>query len=206
MGTNPFVPNGLSLGGARQRAGGAPSYQHSTGFILSGYSSPIGLGDLISLDATNANGCLILTGHGDSVATGVFGAVYPYYDQTLQGTAHGLNGSYVTSANPVSGQNIPCWYIDDPFVTFIAQVSGGPFLQSWVGKNINFLSGTNGAPNISGQSTLALDGGSVATTATLPFQILGVVGVSGGPQDPANTNPWIEVRLNTSTLLNTTGR
>jgi hypothetical protein len=206
MGTNVFAPNGLTVGGTRQRAGGAASYQHTPGFILSGYSSKIGRGDLISFDSGNANGTIILTAHSDTVATGVFGAVYPYYDQTLQATAHGLNGSYPATANPVSGQNVPCWFIDDPFVTFIAQVSGGPFAQAWVGKNINFLTGTNGAPDISGQSTLALDGGSVATTNTLPFQIVGVVGVSGGPQDPANTNPWIEVRLNTATLLNTTGR
>ncbi len=30
-------------------------------------------------------------------------------------------------------------------------------MVSWNGQNINFLVGTNGAPNITGQSTLALD-------------------------------------------------
>ena len=25
---------------------------------------------------------------------------------------------------------------------------------------------------------------------------MGVVGITGGPQDPANTNPWIEVVMN----------
>lgn len=202
MGTNPLVPNGLTPGGARQRAGGAASYQHASGFIASGYGSPIGRGDLVVL---NSSGVLVLQAHGGTAATGVFGAVYPYYDTTLQATAHGLNGSYVTSAAPVAGSNIPCWMIDDPFVTFIAQVSGGPFSQSWVGQNINWLAGTNGAPNISGTSTLALDGTSVATTNTLPFQILGPVGVSGTSTDPANTNPWIEVRLNTASMLSATG-
>jgi hypothetical protein len=50
-----------------------------------------------------------------------------------------------------------------------------------------------------------VDATTINTTATLPFRILGVAGVSGGPQDPANTNPVIEVRLNTSEQLNATG-
>ena len=117
---------------------------------------------------------------------------------------HGLIGAYQNTANPSA--DIQASLVDDPFVTFIAQVSGGPWVQNWAGQNINFLAGTNGVPNVTGQSTLALDAATIATTNTLPFQILGVVGTAGGPQDPTFTNPWIEVRLNTAALLNSTGR
>jgi hypothetical protein len=67
------------------------------------------------------------------------------------------------------------------------------------------LTGTNGAPNIAGVSTLALDFSTLATTATLPFRVVGNYGVTGGPQDPGNNNPWIEVRINTSEVLSATG-
>ena len=65
--------------------------------------------------------------------------------------------------------------------------------------------GTNGAPNASGISSLYLDGTTIAETATLPFRIMGVTGISGGPQDPANTNPTILVCMNTSENLNSQG-
>ena len=202
MGTNQFAPNGLSV--ADSRAGGAATYQNNLCTIKSGYGSSIGRGDLVN-QGTGANaGYAVLQALADIQVFGVFGAVYPYYDTVQQGTAHGLIGSYNSGASPSA--DISAWLIDDPLVEFIAQVSGGPWQQSWRGQNINFLTGTNGAPNATGQSTLALDASTIATTNTLPLQILRVVGVTGGPQDPANTNPWIAVRLNTAALLQSTGR
>jgi hypothetical protein len=202
MATNPFVPNGLSV--ARSRAGGAATYQNNQCLIKAAYGSNIGRGDLIYKGTGALTGYAVLSALADTGAWGVFGAVYPYYDNTAQQTMHGLNGSYTSNANPST--DIQAWLIDDPFVTFVAQVQGGPWLVTWAGQNINFLAGTNGVPNITGQSTLALDATTIATTNTLPFQIIGTVGVTGGNQDPANINPWIEVRLNTASLLNPTGR
>lgn len=204
MGTNPYAPNGLSVSGARSQAGGAGTYQNNLCMIKSGYASAIGRGDLVNKGTGASAGYAVISLLADTTVFGVFTTVYPYYDKTAMMTMHGLNGSYAANANPSA--DIQASLVEDPFVTFMAQVSGGPWAASWSGRNINFLAGTNGVPDITGQSTLALDGASIADTPTLPFRIVGVLGVTGGPMDPANTNPWIEVRLNTSSLLNPTGR
>lgn len=204
MATNSYVPNGLTVGGARQRAGGSASYQNSIFKIKAGYSgSNIGRGDLVKRGTGAQQGYIVPALTTDTNIVGVFDTVLLYYDKTAQQTMHGLNGSYQTNANPSA--DILCTVIDDPFVTFVAQVNGGPYLQAWEGQNINFLTGTNGVPDITGQSVLALDGASVGTANTLPFQILSVTGVTGGPRDPANTNPWIEVRMNLASMLQQTG-
>jgi hypothetical protein len=84
-------------------------------------------------------------------------------------------------------------------------VNGGVYDTSWRGKNIGFVDASNGAPNFAGQSTLVLDYASLNTTNTLPFRVLGVAGLPGGPQNPANTYPWIIVKMNTAEVLNPTG-
>ena len=201
MGTNLFAPNGLSI--ARSRVGGAATYQNNVRTIKQGYGSSIGRGDLVKMGTGGSAGYIVLSTLTDTNSVGAFISVLPYYDLTQQGTAYGLVGAYQATSNPSA--DVQCEVVEDPFVTFMAQVSGGPFAQSWVGQNINFLTGTNGAPNIAGVSTLALDASTIATTATLPFQIVGVLGTIGGPQDPTNINPWIEVRLNTSQILSSTG-
>lgn len=201
MATNPFAPNGLSF--VRNRISGANTYQQNQRSIKVGYGTTIGMGDLVKVGTGTYQGYIVLAVLGDTGVLGAFGGVLPYYDSTLQATSHGLNGSYQSTANPAA--DIPCLIAMDPFCTFKAQVSGGTFATSWVGQNINFLTATNGAPNAAGRSILALDYATLGTSNTLPFRIEGVLGVSGGPQDPANVNPWIEVSLNTSTTLQTTG-
>lgn len=204
MGTNPFVPNGLTLSGARTRMGGAATYQNNSCVIKAGYGSAISRGDLVNAGTGALAGYAVLSLLADTQSWGVFTTVYPYFDSTAQQTMHGLIGSYPANANPST--DIQASLVDDPGVTFVAQVSGGPWQQLWNNQNINFLAGTNGVPNITGQSTLALDASTIGTTNTLPFRIVGPIGTVGGPQDPTNSNPWIEVRLNTSIQLSQTGR
>lgn len=206
MATNLLQPTGLQLN--RNALGLAPNYQGKSYLIKKGYATNLGKGDPVKWGTGGNQGYIVLATTADTNIIGIFNAVLPYYDTVQQGTAHGLNGSYQGSSSP-SG-DVQCLVYDDPFGTFTAQVSGGPFVQTWQGQNINFVApvGTAsgpGNPNISGISTTALDGASVAITSTLPFQIIGTVGVSGGPQDPANTNPWLEVRMNTAQMLATTG-
>lgn len=205
MATNTLAPNGLTVGGARQALGAAANYAHTVAYIRDGYtSSAIGRGDLVNLGTGSDRGFVVISAHDATKGYGVFVSVYGYYDTTLQQWVHGLNGSYQTGASP-SG-NIQCFVVTDPFVTFKAQIQGSTgWTASWFGQNINWVTGTNGAPNASGQSTLALDPDSIGDDPTLPFRIVGPLGVSGGPEDPANVNPWIEVRLNTSWLLSSTG-
>lgn len=194
MPTNTLAPNGLVW--SRPKIGAAMTAQANAYTIKRAYASAIGLGDLVKTLAAPNQGYVGISAFNDTSGLGVFAGVLPYYDTTFQQTAHGLNGSYVAAALPPVGVDIPCLVISDPFQLFRAQVSGGPFLPSWRGQNINWLTATNGVPNGAGISTLALDGTTVGTSNTLPFRIEGLAGVSGGPQDPANTNPVIEVSFN----------
>lgn len=199
MASNLLQPTGFQLN--RNFTGAAPTYQGNLFYIKQGYGSSIGKGDPVKFGTGANQGRIVLAGPADTNILGFFNAVLPYYDATLQATSHGLNGSYQSTANP--NGDIQCLVYSDPFATFTAQVNGGPFLQTWQGQNINFLANTG--PQISGVSTVALDGTSVANTSTLPFQIIGTVGIAGGPQDPTLTNPWLEVRMNTAQILSPTG-
>lgn len=196
MAVNTLAPTGLVW--SRNRFGGAPTVQAQIYNITLGYNTAIGLGDLVKTGVAGNQGNIVLSALGDTSGIGVFAGVLPYLDRTVQGVAHGLNGSYPTGTNAYT--TIQCRVYSDFLAVFRAQVSGGPWVNSWRGQNINWLTGTNGAPNAAGVSTLALDGTTVGTSNTLPFRIEGLVGVSGGPQDPANTNPLIEVSFNPNWL------
>ena len=193
MATNVLTPNGLVW--SRNKIGAAPTVQANLYYIRKGYNSAtIGFGDLVKTGTGTNQGYVIPSAFNDTSGLGVFAGVLPYYDLTFQGTMHGLNGSWPTTANPAA--DVPCLVISGPFDLFRIQASGGPWTQSMRGQNCNWLTGTNSAPNAAGISTLALDLTTIGTSNTLPFRIEGVAGVTGGPQDPANTNPVIEVSFN----------
>jgi hypothetical protein len=202
--SNLFAPSGLIF--ARNFISGANTYQANQFKIKQGYSTAIGVGDLVKTGTGGNQGYIVPALLGDTNVLGVFVGVLPYYDNTAQQTMHGLIGSW-PGASANASSDVSCLVISDPFAVFRAQVSASTsaYFESWRGQNINFLTGTNGAPNIAGVSTLALDFSTLATTATLPFRVVGNSGVTGGPQDPGNNNPWIEVRINTSEVLSATG-
>ncbi len=202
MPTNTLAPQGLLI--ANNYYGAAPTYQSTVFRIKSGYASAIGMNDAVKTLTGGDLGYVGLATTADTSFLGVFGGILEgFYSSAIQGLSYGLNGSWVASTT--SSDDILCTVITDPGAVFKAQVVGGPWEESWRGKNINFTSGTNGAPNFTGRSTLSLDGASINTTPTLPFRIMGPAGVAGGLQDPANTNPWIFVKLNTAEMVNPTG-
>ena len=193
MATNVLAAQGLLY--SRNKLGATGNAQENLFYIRNGYTaSNIALGDLVKTGTSTNQGYIIPSALNDTSGLGVFAGVLPYYDKTFQQTVHGLNGSFQTSANPAA--DIPCLVINDMFAIFRIQATGGPYTVSMRGQNCNWLTGTNAAPNAAGISTLTLDLGSVATTNTLPLRIEGVSGVPGGPQDPANTNPLIDVSFN----------
>jgi hypothetical protein len=205
MATNTLAPFGLVY--SRNLLGSAPTYQGQEFKIKNGYGSKISVGDVVITGTSGQQGYVNIAAANPTGMLGVFNGVLPYYDTALQGTAHGLNGSYATSASPPSGVDIPCLVYVDPYAVYRVQASGGPFTVSMRGQNVNWTTGTNGTPNAAGISVLSVDLSTVATTSTLPFRIVGIVGVTGGPNDPANTNPTIEVMLNfgLSEFMNATG-
>lgn len=196
MGTNTIAGTGLVF--SRNANANAPTFQANRYTIKNGYSTKIGLGDVVATGTGGNLGYVILAADGATSILGVFAGVEPYYDTNLQ-TSVFIQWWTGTSTLP-SGVDAPCFVIDDQTVTFRAQAINATFAQSWRGKNIDWISGNstngNGAPNISGISVLCLNGAGVATTNTFPFRIMQAVGVTGGPQDPANANPWIEVTIN----------
>lgn len=198
MAVNVFAPNGLLP--SRNRMSAAPTFQAQAYYITNGYGSKIGIGDLVKTGSGSNQGNIVISAFGDTSGLGVFAGVLPYYDTNLQQTAHGLNGSYATSAAPVAGVNVPCLVYSDFLMVFRVQMQGGPWLSTYRGQNINWLTGTNGVPNAAGISTLAVDATTIGTSNTLPFRLEDVVGVTGGPQDPANTNPLVEVSFNPNWL------
>lgn len=193
MATNTLAPTGLVP--ARNKIGGAPTYQTNVYYIRKGYvANNIAVGDLVKTGTSTNQGYIVPSILNDTNGLGVFLGVLPYFDLTQQQNSHGLNGSFQLASNPSA--DIPCTVCSDPFVTFRAQVSGGTYAQSWRGQNINWTSGTNAAPNAAGISVLSLDYTTLGTSNTLPFRIEGVAGTPGGPHDPANVNPWVEVSFN----------
>jgi hypothetical protein len=215
MGINLLSPTGFAI--ARPGIGAAPNYQGRVYAVKRGYLLNIGMGDVVkTLTSGDPNGggqgYIGIANPSDANVLGIFngiagaivdGNLIPgLYDSNLQGVNWGLNGSYQSTILPVAGTDIGVFIYDDWTTTFKCQYSGGPISgASWRGQNITF--GGNGAPNSAGRSTAYLTG--LATTSTLPFRVVGTFGVTGGPADPANTNPWLEVQMNTSENLNPTG-
>lgn len=209
MATNLLAPVGLSF--SRNFLSGANTYMSQPATILNGYGTAIMVGDPV-LIASNGTIQLLTAQTNATGLFGIFAGVTAFYDTNLQATSHGLNGAYMTAAAPVSGTNIPCLVITDPYATFIVQTNAtSGYTQSWTGMNCAWLAasvGNTGAGiNSTGRSGAYVDGTvtGFATTNTLPLRVIGPAGVTGGPQDPANLNPWIEVRLNGSSVLSTTG-
>jgi hypothetical protein len=193
MATNTLAPLGLVF--SRNRRNASPTYQGNKYKIKAGYASKIGIGDVVQTGTGGNAGYVILTPDGATpVILGVFGGVLGYFDTVAQQNMNGLNGSWPGAAASASG-DIDCLVFDDPDDVFRVQITGS-WIQGWRGLNANWVAGTNGAPSASGISTLTLDGTTPAVTAGLPLRIQEVVGFSGGPQDPGNVNPWIEVTFN----------
>lgn len=215
MAINQLAPMGLlqsSLGN-----GASPTYQPSIYKIKKGYASNIGIGDLVKTLTGGNQGYVGIATLNESAILGVFTGITSnpaspgiagaqgdgYYDLSIQQYVYGLNGAYQSTANPIS--DIGAKVVDDPNAIFRVQMSGGPWTESMRGQNINFLAATNGVPNASGISTLAVDATTINTTNTLPFRLVGLSGIPGSGQDPGNTNPWVLVRLNTPEYASSTG-
>lgn len=202
MATNTLAPNGLSP--VRNFLSGSNTYQTTRRLILGSYATTIGYGDVVSIGPSGSTqGYVILAPDGAASTLGVFGGVELYVSSVTQMPVN-KNGWSSDSGAPTT---VGCLVYDDPFIIFQAQLNGA-FTQNMAGKNINWTAGTNGVPGTGPSyiSTLSLDANTVDTDPTLPFKIIGLAAtLTGGPQDPANTNPIIEVRINTAQMLSSAG-
>jgi hypothetical protein len=196
---------------ARLFTGSAPNYAINARNLAYNYGSQIAFGDPVYLN--NAGNIVLMAAGGttiDGIAQG-----FEYFDPNniLSGNFHpAWNAPVLSSAVVVSGK-----IETDPNMVFIAQASGGPLTNSAVGLNIDILTGTSGAPTPgSGMSTCALNAASAANTNTLPFRIVGILGITPGwgsqginvvqQYNPTTANQLFAVTMNTQDMTTRTGQ
>lgn len=194
MGVNTIA--GLGLVFSRNLYNASPTYQMTSYTISKSYSgTKIGKGDVVA-SAGSTTGYITLAADGASSILGIFDSLASYFDTNLQNTI--FLQWWTGTASPAA--DVTAYVIDDPNVAYRAQLINVAWSQAYRGQNVPWITGNstngNGNPTSAGISTLCLNGSLVATTNTLAFRIMGTVGFAGGPQDPTNTNPWIEVCLN----------
>lgn len=199
MGANVLAASGFHA--VRAVGSGAPNYAVQACQIAYNYGTQIGKGDPVYQLNT---GYIALYAAGGTTIKGIFDGC-KYYDPTQQKPV--WLPYWPAPGTLTSSQTVEAYVLVDPFFAFQCQVSAASgVVQSCVGKNIDILSGSSGAPNSAGISTCSLDYTTLATTATLPFRITGIVQVGPTPTyDPTGANPWLEVVMNTADLKQVTG-
>ena len=170
-------------------------------------------------------------GWGDPVILNTSGqvALYTVGLTTIDGIAQGFE--YFDPNNILSGMFHPAWNAPtlastvavsckvqtDPNMIFVAQANGVQLSESSIGLNIDIYTGSSGTPvSGSGMSQCALDAGNVHATNTLPFRIVGIIGITPGfsgygfnvPNGyvPLSTNQYLAVTMNTQDMTTRTGQ
>lgn len=209
MAANTLAPSGFW--DARLWTGSVPNYAINGRQLPYNYGSNIARGDPVYM-----------------TTSGVL-ALYTVGGTTIDGIAYGF--TYFDPNNIMSGRFHPAWLQPtltsttivtgevqtDPNMVFMAQARGTALTATSIGLNIDIYTGTSGVPVTgSGQSTCALDAGNVHATATLPFRIVGIYGVTpgfspGGPCISFNyngtyDNQWLAVTMNTQDQTTRTGQ
>ena len=174
------------------------------------YASNIAFGDPVKMDT---NGLINVVANGGT---------------TIDGIAYGVN--YFDPNNILSGRYHPSWNQPslpsaatvsvkvqmDPRMVFYCQAHGTAVTATVIGKNVDISTGTSATPvSGSGLSQCALDVANAATTSTLPFRIVGIVGVTPGFSPTSvisssyvgtNDNQWLAVTMNTQNLTTRSGQ
>lgn len=162
--------------------------------IASGSATPIGYGDLVSLDA---NGRLVRTVSATSgaVATianciGVFVGC-EYTEPTLKYLLHSHGYPGGINSNDIMG-----YVVSDPETLFEVQASGA-LTQTNVGNNVGLVAAAPTGAGGNLVSRLTLDAASAAAgegAATLPFRIVGLK--KGAESTPGDAFTDVYVRFN----------
>ena len=209
MAANVLAPFGFRE--ARLWTGSAPNYAVNGRPIVYNYGANIAYGDPVYLTTAGVVNIYAATG------------------TTIDGIAYGVE--YFDPNNILSGQFHPAWLQPslastavpivkvqtDPNMVFIAQARGAALTDTAVGLNIDIYTSTSGQPvSGSGLSTCALASAGALNTATLPFRIVGILGITPGwntqgfnvPNGyvPTNDNQYLAVTMNTQDMTTRTGQ
>ena len=196
---------------ARLFSGSVPNYTINGRNLAYNYGSQIAFGDPVFLANT---GYINLMVSGSTTIDGIANG-FEYFDPNniLSGAFHPA----WTAPTLPSGTTVVGKIITDPNTVFFAQANGAAQTQAVIGLNINILTGTSGTPQTSsGISQCALDVTTIASTNTLPFRIVGIVGLTAGfggqglnvvqQYAPTSANQIFAVTMNTQDMTTRTGQ
>ena len=209
MAANTYAPFGFR--DARLWNASVPNYAINGRNMAYNYGSQIAFGDPVYL---NTSGNIVLYANGGSTIDGI-AVGFEYFDPNniLSGAFHPA----WTAPTLPSGTSVTCKVITDYQMVFFVQGKGTAVTQSAVGKNADIYTGSSGTPvSGSGISQCALDAGNLATTNTLPFRIVGILGITPGFSTqglgvnqqyvPTNDNQIFAVTMNTQDMTTRTGQ
>lgn len=191
---NTNAPFGFRYVGSR--GGGAPTFEIEHRKIASGNTTAIYKGDpVVSL----TTGYITRATAGTTQIAGIFiGCTYNSSSQA---------GKLIESPHwPGSDAlgDVDAKIIADPNATFVAQTSNGTIDLSGVNANINFALGTGNATT--GLSGASADVGTIGTTATLPFRVVGLITEPpGAAGTESGAYQHVLLRLNFVDTRSTTG-
>lgn len=195
---NTLSPSGFAP--VRRLDGAVPNYGMVQANIAYNNTNKIAFNDPVKL---LSSGFIDVMASTDTSIFGIFKGC-EYWDPVS--AIYRFSMSWPAAAGLSSTEAVLARVMVDPMEVMQVQVSGGPLVQADIGTNINILASSSGAPNSAGMSTCALDFTTLATTATLPFRVVGIVqsGI-GALYNPATANNFAEVIFNTSALTSRTG-
>lgn len=189
----------------------APNYALNARNIAYNYGSQIAMFDPVFLN-TSGNAALFVKGGTtiDGIAVG-----FDWFDPNniMSGAFHpAWNAPTLTSGTAVLAK-----VVTDPNMVFLVQGNGAAQVQAVVGLNCDLYSGSSGTPvSGSGMSQAAIDVTTIANTNTLPFRIVGILGITPGwgtqgltavqQYAPTTANQIFAVTLNTQDMTTRTGQ
>ena len=198
--SKPYGLQPVNLIGGQVYAGSTRLFR-----IASGYATSIYYGDVVKM---NSDGTIVKdTGTSTATPVGIFlGCTY-----TNPSTNQKLNYQYY--AGGTAAPDIQAYVVDDPDVLFkMAAVSSGTTVAFYSSEQIGLNAALiqNNGSNTTGDSQVAINGASFATTASLPIRIVDIV-----PDTSNSSNgycefickfnaPYAVSTLNTSTNVVTT--
>ena len=208
MAANTYAPSGFHE--MRLWTGSVPNYAINGRQVPYNYGSNIGWGDPVYLTTSGTIALYVVAG------------------TTIDGIAYGID--YFDPNNILSGAFHPAWLQPsglasttvvtakvqtDPSMVFMCQAHGTAITATSIGLNIDIFTGSSGTPVTgSGISQCALDAANIHATNTLPFRIVGIIGVTPGFTGIAinsayvgtNDNQWLAVTMNTQDMSTRTGQ
>jgi hypothetical protein len=205
MAANVAAPSGFQT--LRRYDGAAPNYGAREEVIAYNYGTRINFGDPVY---RYTDGTIRLYANGGSTIHGIFRGCRYLDPNTLK------TEFYPAWRTPTLPATTTVFAVveQDPFMTFMCQMIAPALTQANIGMNMDITAGSSGTTtSLAGISTCSLSG-TAANTATLPFRVLGIIGLSGGLATPAINpaynplydNQWLEVIMNTPDFSTRTGQ